>query len=212
MKKKIQLILFFLILIFFGCSQTTEKILIHEFTPTASSWNVVSWNTINEKNPFQIRETVDSKNRVIKLEFLKNGKEYKDGLCYLPTLVEYEYLQNKIIEKMFINGEEIEATECEMSFKTIYHLENDYITKVENFRKFDTINFSKGDLKELRKYIREYQVIICNSSNIEISFYYHSYSKMNGLYPTNKNYKYNPNHYYYGDKPEAELIIRGIKN
>ena len=205
-------IYFSLIIIFLSCNKATEKILIHEFTPTASSWNVLNWNTINEKNPFQIRETIDSQNRVIKLEFLKDGKEYEDALCYLPTLVEYEYQPNEIIEKLFINGKEMEATECEIHFKTIYHLKNNYITKVETFRKFDTINFSKNELKELRKYVTEYELKVCNdSTNTEIDFYYYSFSKMNGIYPTNPNYKYDSNNYYYGDKPESESIIKGIK-
>ena len=205
-------IYFLLILTLFSCNETADKILIHEFTPTASSWNVLNWNTINDKNPFQIRETVDSKNRVTKLEFLKNGKEYEDALCYLPTLVEYEYEPNKIIEKLYINGEQMEATECEIPFKTVYHLNNNYISKVETFRKFDTINFSKNELAELRKYVSEYELNICNDiTNTEIEFYYHSFAKMNGIYPTNKNYKYDPNNYYYGDTPENESIINGIK-
>jgi|TARA_B110000967_G_C18814125_1_gene525217 hypothetical protein len=212
LKMKNFTIYFLLIFTIFSCNKTTDKILIHEFTPTASSWNVLKWNTINERNPFQIRETVDSKNRVTKLEFLKNGKEYEDVLCYLPTLVEYEYLPNKIIEKLFINGEQMEATECEMQFKTIYHLDNNYISKVETFRKFDTINFSKKELAELRKYVSEYELNISNdSTNTEIEFYYHSFAKMNGIYPTNKDYKYDPNNYYYGDTPENKSIINGIK-
>ena len=34
---------------------------------------------------------------------------------------------------------------------------------------------------------------------------------MNGIYPTNKHYKYDSENYYYGDEPEAESIINGIK-
>ena len=203
---------FLLIFIFSSCNKTTEKILIHEFRPTASSWNVEKWNTINDKNPYQIRETVDSKNRVIKLEFMKNGKVLENRLCYLPTVVEYEYQTDRITERLYSNGQPMEATECEMPFKTIYHLKDNYITKVETFRKFDTINFSKNELNELRKYVSEYELTVCNdSTNTEVEFYYHSFAKMNEIYPTNKHYKYDPENYYYGDEPEAESIINGIK-
>ena len=202
---------FLLLFMFFSCSNTTEKVLIHEFTPTASRWNIINWNSINKKNQFQVRETIDSKNRVIKLEFLKNDKEIENALCYLPTLVKYEYLPNKIIENLFTNGAKMDATECEMPFKTIYHLKNNYITKVENFRKFDTINFSKNEIAELKKYISEYELIICNdNTNIEIDFYYQSFTKMNGIFPTNKNYKYEP-HFNLGDEPESESVKKGIK-
>jgi len=98
-----------------------------------------------------------------------------------------------------------------MPFKTIYHLNNNYISRTETFRKFDTINFSKNELAELKKYVSEYELNICNdSTNTEIEFYYHSFAKMNGVYPTNKDYKYDPN-YYYGDIPENKSIINGIK-
>ncbi len=158
------IIYFSLIFTIFSCIKATDKILIHEFTPTASSWNVLNWNTVNAKNPFQIRETVDSKNRVTKLEFLENGEEPESGLCYLPTKVEYEYQSNKIIEKLFINGKKMEATDCEMPFKQIYHLNNNYISKVESFYKFDTINFSKKELLELKKFLSKYKLNICNDS------------------------------------------------
>jgi hypothetical protein len=195
-----------------SCDSQTERILIHEFNPTASSWNVEKWNSDNDKNPYQIRETVDSKNRVLKLEFTKNGKVLENRLCYLPTIVEYEYQTDRITERLYSNGQPMEATECEMPFKTIYHLKDNYITKVETFRKFDTLNFSKNELKELRKYVSEYELTICNdSTNTQVDFYYHSFVKMNGIYPTNKSYKYDPNNYYYGDEPEAESIVSGIK-
>jgi hypothetical protein len=205
-------IIFLTSLLISSCNSQNNRILIHEFSPTASSWNVEIWNSDKNSNGYQIRETVDSKNRVVKLEFMKNGKVLENRLCYLPTVVEYEYQTDKITERLYSNGQPMEATECEMPFKTIYHLKDNYITKVETFRKFDTINFSKNELNELKKYVSEYELNVCNdSTNTEVDFYYHSFAKMNGIYPTNKHYKYDPENYYYGDEPEAELIINGIK-
>jgi hypothetical protein len=201
---------FLLILIFLSCNKTTEKVLIHECGETSSSYNLIKWNISDKDNRLALRETVDRKGRVIKLEYLVN---YNGGyLCYLPDVVEYEYEKNKIIEKLFKNGNEMEATECEMPYKTIYFLNKNYIEKVENFFKFDTINFSKKEITEIKKYIPEHRILICNdTTNSEVEFYYHSYAKMNGIYPTNKNYKYDPSNYYYGDEPEAESIVNGIK-
>jgi len=202
------LILFFVA----SCNSQNEKVLIHEFSPTASSWNVEKWNSDKKLTGYQIRESVDSKNRVVKLEFMKNGKVLENRLCYLPTVVEYEYQAEKIIENLYANGERMEATECEMPYKTVYHLKNNYIEKVERFSKFDTINFSKEEITELKKYVPEYNLTVCNDSmNCEIEFYYHSFAKMDGIYPVNKNYKYDSENYYYGDEPEAETILNGIK-
>ena len=190
-----------------------ERILIHEFSPTASSWNVEKWNVDEKTNGYFIRETVDSKNRVIKLEFMKDQEVITNRLCYLPTVVEYQYYSDKIIEKLYVNGKPMEATECEMHYKAVYHLKNNYIEKIEKFRKFDTINYSDKEIIELKKYTPEYTFINCDDddSNYEIEFYYHSFSKMDGIYPVNTNYKYDSEHYYYGDEPEAESIINGIE-
>ena len=205
-------LIFLTSLLISSCNSQNESILIHEFSPTASSWNVEKWNSDKNSNGYQIRETVDSKNRVVKLEFMKSGKVLENRLCYLPTVVEYEYQPNKIIENLYANGEPMEANECEMPYKTVYHLKNNNIEKVERFSKFDTINFSNEEITELKKYIPEYNLTICNdSTNCEVEFYYHSFAKMDGIYPVNKNYKYDSENYYYGDEPEAESILNGIK-
>lgn len=201
---------FLLIFTLLSCNKTTEKVLIHECGETSSSYNLIKWNITDKDNRLALKETVDRKGRVTKLEYLVN--QNGGSLCYLPDVVEYEYEKNKIIEKLYKNGIEMEATECEMPYKTIYHLNKNYIEKVETFFKFDTINFSKGEITEIKKYIPEHRILICNdTTNSEVEFYYHSYAKMNGIYPTNKNYKYDQNNYYYGDEPEAESIVNGIK-
>lgn len=196
-----------------GClNSQNERILFHEFSPTASSWNVEKWNIDEKTSGYLIRETVDSKNRVIKLEFLKDKKVITNRICYLPTVVEYQYYSDKIIEKLYINGKPMEATECEMHYKAVYHLKNNFLEKIEIFRKFDTVNNSDKEIIELKEYTPEYSLINCeDDSNYEIEFYYHSFSKMDEIYPVNRNYKYNSEHYYYGDEPEAESIINGIE-
>lgn len=55
-----------------------QKILYHEYLPTASDWDIIEWNT--KKNPekdFILKEYVDEKGRVTTLEFLYNNKLLK---------------------------------------------------------------------------------------------------------------------------------------
>lgn len=210
MKKVITLII---IVFFFNLTKGQETVLYHCYSPTASSWDIIKWNVTDTINiPFILKETVDNQGRVKQLEFLKNGKLIGDNLCYLANKVTFEYNSNKIIETLYQGNEVMLATDCEMYYKTIYYLDEDgFITKTESFAKYD---FSKSDLLEIKQWkewVPEYvEKLAENETNLEIDYYYHSFAKMNGIYPVQKNFKLT-NDYYYGDESERESIVNGIR-
>ena len=202
-----------------------EKILFHEYEPTASSWNIIQWNIIDTINvKWVLKEIVDDEGRVKELIFLENGKVNFAGLCYLATHVTFEYKNRKIIEKLYRADEPLLATECEMHYMSIYHLDDEnYIEKQEIFFAFDFSGMDSASIEIIRKYIPEYHVIIPGfvpitedeyklaPIQLQVDYYYHSYSKMNGIYPVSRNYILDESNYYYGDEPEKTSIINGIK-
>jgi|TARA_B110000967_G_C18626181_1_gene431303 hypothetical protein len=213
MKRKTHIIfiLFFVILKTNG----QEKVLYHEYSPTASSWNILEWNVENkDEKTWILKETLDSKGRVILLEFLKNGKLITDHLCYLANKVRFEYLDNLIIETLYDSDMELLATDCEMPYKSIYHLtENNKIEKIEFFSKYDFTNIKSNEIEKWKtEWAPEHRVVTPDSRMLQIDYYYHSFGKMNGVYPVSKNYILDEDSYYYGDEPEKTSIENGIKN
>ena len=201
-----------------------KKVLFHKYIPTASSWNIEQWNISDTTNvTYALKEVVDNQGRVIELIFLENGKEIDGGLCYLATRVEYEYQDKKIITRLYIADEPMLATECEMNYMSISHLDKDgYIEKRENFFAFDFSDMDSASIEEIKKYIPEHNVVIPNTIHsewgidfimLDIDYYSLSYAKMNGIYPISKNYVIKEGDYYYRDEHELEKasIINGIE-
>lgn len=199
-------------LIIFASTIFGQKTLYHEYIPTASSWDIVKWNIENqEKFEWVIQESVDEYNRVKELKFLRNGKIVDSPLCYLASKVKFEYSENKITEILFHGNDTLIAQDCEMYYKSIYHLNGKkQIIRVETFWKFDT-TYSKESIEELKEYIPEYSnSVLTDSSQMEIEYYYYSFAKMNGKYPVSEAYELQDD-YYYGDEPEKTSIIEGLR-
>lgn len=206
--KKIIILILSITPLLIGCN--SNKILYNECMETSSSYKIVKWNIDDKNNRYALRETVDGKGRVLKLEFLFN--QNGSSLCYLPDIVEYEYESNLIIERLFKQGKEMIALDCEMPYKYIYHLKDNYIEKVESFFKFDTDNYSAEEIKDAKKYIPEHYVFKCDdSTNTEIEYYYYSFAKFNGIYPVNKGYKFEYGNYFYDREPVKKEILKGIE-
>lgn len=188
----------------------TDRIIYHNCSETASSYSLNKWNINNSNDKFALRETIDKDGKVKRLDFLFNSNNPK--LCYLPSIVAYEYKPNQIIETLFSSpNEPLIANECEMPFKTIYHLKDSLIVSTETFFKIDTINFSSQEVSEIKKYINPIVKYSTNDSrNTEIEFYIFSYAKYNGMYPTNKGYKFLKGNYYYDKKPVNQNVIDGL--
>ena len=199
-------------LIIFASTIFGQKIFYHEYIPTASSWDIVKWNIENqEKFEWVIQESVDEYNRVIELKFLRDGKIVDSPLCYLASKVKFEYSENIITEILFHGNDTLIAQDCEMYYKSIYHLNvKKQIIRVETFWKFDT-SYSKESIEELQEYLPEYtNSVLTDSSQMEVEYYYHSFAKMNGKYPVSEAYELQDD-YYYGDEPEKTSIIEGLR-
>ncbi len=209
MKQNI-LILTFTIFGFLANGQ--EKTLFHSYSPTASSWKIIERNIRDTTNVIWVlKEIVDEKGRVKELQFLKNGKLISDHLCYLANRVTFAYQPNKIIEELFWDSTPPIANECDINCKTVYHLTNNHIDSLEMFHCFDTENYTEEEVNNAKRYAPERFTFICNdSTNTEIDYYYHSYAKLNGIYPVNNGYKFKDKHYYYDREPVNTEILNGI--
>jgi hypothetical protein len=209
MGQTITLVLIFLVARL-TCGQGKE--IFHKYEPTASSWEIVQWNLTDTANAFYtLREIVDENGRVKELDFLKNGVLYDDCLCYLANRVTYEYNEGQIVERLFHNDYELLATDCEMPYKSIYYLDNqNYILKIESFSKYNFSGMDSTEIKNWIEWVPTVRVQLPDSSQLQIDYYYHSFAKMNGVYPVSRNYKFN-NDYYYGKEPEKTSIINGLK-
>ena len=189
-----------------------ERVIYHAYHQTASSWDIDEWNISDTtKTPWTLKETIDSNGRVVELVFLENGQPSRH-LCYLANRVTFEYQENRIIETLYSSDQELLATDCEMPYKTIYHLDKDgFITKTESFAKYDFTKSDSAEIKQWKEWVPEYvEKLADNETNLQIDYYYHSFAKMNGIYPVQRNFKLT-NNYYYGDEPERESIVNGIR-
>src|SRR5690606_35071795 len=113
-----------------------------------------------------------------------------DYLCYLPNKVTFEYYENMIVEILYQSNEFPVATDCEMWYKSIYHLNKDNeIELIEHFSKFDFSGMNLTEIESLKGYLQpEHFIEKPEATNmLQIEYYYHSFAKMNGIYPVSKN-------------------------
>ncbi|WP_298903500.1 hypothetical protein [uncultured Psychroserpens sp.] len=184
---------------------------------------IEKWNN-NGSSKKQIRETIDKKNRVTKLEFLRNDKLSEFG--YFPIAkVTYEYSENKIIETAYDKYEETLFVDKHVAhYQSIYHLnKNGFIEKVErisDFKKRDSIwselNMSPPSNAELQEESKEYQLYYYSGKPIEIEFYKYSYSKLDGIYPVSKDYivekDYQEKYIFYWMERGVEQGVKKLKS
>ena len=152
---------------------------------------------------------------MILLEFLKNGELITDNLYYLANRVKFEYLENQIIETLYDSDQELLATDCEMWYKSVHYLNKDnQIERIERFSKYDFTNISKDEIEKWKtEWAPELRIEKPDSETmLQVDYFYHSFGKMNGIYPVSENFKLNEAHYYNGDEPEKTSILNGIKN
>lgn len=190
-----------------------EKVLYHSYSPTASSWDIIEWNVSDTtKHKWLLKETLDKRGRVIELEFLKDGKLIENPLCYLANRVKFEYLDNKIIEKLYHSDRELMATDCEMHYQTTYFLDDEgFIIKMESIAKYDFEGIEQSEIEQWKKWVPEKTIMKDSIGvNLEVDYYYQSFAKMNGVYPVNRNYEFIED-YYFGDQPEKKSIKKGLE-
>lgn len=192
-----------------------QKILYHEYSPTASDWDVIEWNT--KKNPekdFILKEYVDENGRVTELSFLKDNNLLEGYLCYLPNKVTFEYFEDKIVETLYQSNEFPLATDCEMWYKSIYHLNKDNeIELIERFSKFDFSGMNSEEIEDAKKQLLPEHFIEApeDTNMLWVDSYYYSFAKMNGIYPVSKNYFFDENDEYFKNEPEKSSIKQSLK-
>ncbi|MGZ0016944.1 hypothetical protein [Yeosuana sp. AK3] len=190
-----------------------EKIVNHQFEPTASDFRISKWNIKqNETSDYYLTEKIDSQNRVTELKFYKNGKNDFDHLCYLQTWVKYEYPNDFTIVQtnLNINGIPEANIECELASKVTYHLSENKkrIIKTESEYKFDQTPYLKNGWteKEIIELVKELKVN--EKTAYIIDFYSKSSSKLNGIFPVSSEFDIEQ---FYFSELEKEKILIGIK-
>ncbi len=161
---------------------------------------VERWNA--NKSDQLIRETVDAQNRVVMLEFLRDGQLTEHG--FFPVArVTYSYEDHRIIETAYNkDGTNIYVDKYAAHYQSVYHLDkNNYITKVERISDFATVDpvweeleIERPSLAELQQESKEYQAFFFKDKPLEVEFYRYSYHKLNGLYPIDKNFELESNY------------------
>ncbi|HPF00535.1 MAG TPA: hypothetical protein PKY63_07710 [Bacteroidales bacterium] len=205
-----------LVILFMACKgfAFAQTVLFHEYEMTASSWSLLRWNvddTTGVKNI--LRETVDAQGRVSSLEFLKNGKIFTDKICYLPEKVEYEYTDSTITELLYSDGALMYQNDCEMWFKTVYHLDsNNFVFEKEVFSRKDTSEMSPDKTRWLDENLPEYQLEeLSPESYFFVTYYYYSWAKLNGLMPVSVTYDPSAFDVYDSEIPAWNKVIEGIE-
>jgi len=176
-----------LIFLWTACSGQKEHILYHKYYQSASDYNIEKWNIVDTTGQeFLLKETVDAKGRVTKLEFLDNGQP-ASSLCYLANKVTFKYQGTKIIETLYLSDSIMYATDCEMYYKRIYLLDKDnFITRVEKFAKYDTTNLGGSTLKQWKEWVPEHVNLDTANNLLQVDYYLYSFAKFNGIYPVSK--------------------------
>jgi hypothetical protein len=155
---------------------------------------VTGWN--QKKGSRYIRETIDEHNRVVKLDFIRNGRLVESA--WLPIAkITYEYDENMIIETVYDENEKALYVDKHSShYQTIYYLDkNNYIKKVERISDFETRNpiwkeldIAPTSTEELKKESIAFFKQYYKGKPYEIEFYKYSYYKYDGMYPVGKNF------------------------
>lgn len=195
-----------LFLLLLACMRTgaaQEKIVYHKIYTGATDTRPVVidlWN-VSEGEKL-IRETVDTNNRVVKLEFLRNGALSGQGRFPIARIT-YEYDGNKIIETAYDESEQrIYVDKHAAHYQSIYHLDDDgFIGKVERAYDFETIDpvweelgVERPSRADLEKESEEYYAYFYKDKPLEVEFYKYSYYKLDGVYPVSKDYQLDPDY------------------
>ncbi|MGV3529435.1 MAG: hypothetical protein ACO1OO_11115 [Flavisolibacter sp.] len=200
-----------LLLLTSSCNVEKNTVLYHKYYQSASDWNIVAWNlrdTTGER--FLLRETVDKKGRVIMLEFLENDS-LSGSLCYLANKIKFDYSKNAIVETLFLGDSLMYATDCEMHYKTIYHLDREnYLTTSEQFARYDLENLGGSTLEQWKQWVPPHIIIDTTNNPLRIDYYTYSFAKMNGIYPVSRNFKLSDD-YPDGEEPERQSIFNGLQ-
>ncbi len=142
MKKIIIILLLFSISIY-----AQNRVVYHSFYSTASEAKLVKWmvhpDTLKD---LYIKETINNNNQVIELKFM-HGQEIAQFTCFEPSIIRFEYEENKIIEtRFYADDSKLNFIECREPYKIVYNLKDRFITDCVEY--FDFELYLTGEAKK----------------------------------------------------------------
>jgi len=169
------------------------NILYHSYNNSASDFHINKWNIDSINLPARyVIEKVDQKGRVKELKFFKEKSLKYSILCYLNPWVKFDYPSERIIIAYFLNykGEEDANIECGMPSKITYYLSEDRKTIIDSKSEYNLnkeFYIKNGwDKTELENLLETLNSEKLNSQ--VVSYFSNSFNKMNGIYPTSKEF------------------------
>lgn len=168
--------------------QDSGSIRFHKIEFTASSINLIEWNTSDTLNTAFVKEWIDSDGRTNELRFYnyKNELDYAGSGFYGGPIVKYTYRGNQIIETFYSEENEVahDFKTSEVPYRFIYHLGNDQqITKIEQKYRIE-FEWSEESLNAAIEHLEFYKAYASDGSKLNSVFgYTYAYGKMNGHNP-----------------------------
>ncbi len=169
-----------------------HKVKYHLWESTASTPGIVKWN-IKEKDAkeYFIQETIDEKNRVIEIKFMRNiDSVYNDFTIFESPITRFYYEDNKITVVDYDSKfQPAELFEAGLATQLTYLLNNENSIKAVTAKVYvsdDLMDyFGKETIKKGVEQIKE------NVIPTIIFPYYFTDSKMNGVIPKGENFDEN---------------------
>ena len=165
-----------------------NRSLIHKIEFTASSVELINWNTNDTINAAFVREFIDDAGRTKELRFFNSKKElnWAGSGFYGGPIIKYDYQKDKIIETFFSAENELASDfkASEVPYRHIYYLNaDDEIIEVKEFYKMD-FEWSKESFEQTIKHLEFYKQYPNEGSELPNVFgYQFAFRKMNGKNP-----------------------------
>jgi len=195
-------------------SNGQDKISYHNCRITdPGDFIVEKWNAPKDSlSRAYIKETSDSKGRVIELKFLLDNSFDYTVECGGCKWLKYEYPNDSTIIEYTLDeqGKQVVEFFCDVPYKTIYHLSKDQklVLGIENKFLVDTAFYLKLG-KSLKELDAELQKAEMDKSPSIVSSYIKSFNKLNGIFPVTKDFKLNN----YGQSDEEmKLLEKSLNN
>lgn len=197
-----------------------DTVVSHAFYSTASSPKLVDWKIASDSLAIcQIRETIDEKGRVVELRFMC-GSELAKFTCFEPSIIKFEYVENKIIELRYHDENvQMNYVECGMAYKTIYTVQDGSLVNCVDFYDYEPYlttlahEFGAEELAELKQKAQENKEGVLRPCDIIPGFVYSS-AKFGGVNIVAEDFDPSNYHFPYGKIAEKSkyAFINSLKN
>lgn len=191
MNRALRFILTILITILSLISCSTEskiKEFTHKIEFTASSVELIEWNTKDTVENSYVKEFVDEKGRTIELRFynFKNELDWTGSGFYGGSIIRFDYEKNKIIETYYSSENDLayDIKTSEVPYRQIYFLnDQNQIVDIKQIYKID-FELTKESLSKTTEHLEFYSDYTLEKIELDhVVGYKFSYYKMNGINP-----------------------------